>query len=118
MFEADFWDVDSLSRTNFFPIRPLRKYRSPAGWLSSASTVIKGHLCASKAQQSFFLKHPVSYTFVMMGGEKLIGKALWLVGFLSYLDSGAYQTQAVLLRKNWTSIHLPSWWATSRSQTD
>ena len=37
------------------------------------------------------------YTFVMAGGEKTIGKALPLVGFLSYLDSRTYHTQAVLL---------------------
>ena len=39
------------------------------------------------------------YTFVMAGGEKSIGKALPLVGFLSYLDSRTYDTKAVLLEK-------------------
>ena len=52
----------------------------------------------------------------MVGGENLIGKALPLVGFLSYLDSRTYQTLEVLLGINWT-FRLPSWWATSRSQT-
>ena len=41
-------------------------------------------------------KHPGPYTFVMVGGEKLLGKTLLLVGFLSYSDSHTYQTQAVL----------------------
>ena len=35
----------------------------------------------------------------MEGGEKSIGKELLLVGFLSYLDSHTYQTQAVFLEK-------------------
>ena len=48
------------------------------------------------------------YTFLMAGGEKSIGKALLLVGFLSYLDSRTIQTQADLLGKNgppFTSLH-------------
>ena len=58
------------------------------------------------------------YTFVMRGGEKSIGKALLLVGFLSYLDSRTNQTQAVILEKKWTAIRFPSWYGTRRSQTD
>ena len=63
----------------------------------------------------FVFKCPALYTFVMPNGgrKKSIGKALLLVGFLSYLGSHNLQTQAVRLGKSWTCIHLPSWWATS-----
>ena len=77
----------------------------------------KGHLCASKAHQNFFFKRPALYTFVK-AGEKSKGKALLLDEFLSYLGSHNLQTQAVILGKHWTSIHLPSWWAASDAQTD
>ena len=70
---------------------------------------MNGHLCASKAQQSFFFKRPALYAFVMMGGEKSIAEARLLVGFLSYLDSRTCQTQAVILGKKialpFTSLH-------------
>ena len=70
-----------------------------------------------KSTARFFFKRPAPYASVMMGGEKSIGKTLLLAGFLSYLDSRTYHTQVVLLGKKWTSIHLPSWWATSLLQT-
>ena len=45
----------------------------------------------------------------MAGGEKPIGKALLLVGFLSYLDPRTNQTQAVLsgekIGHRFTSLH-------------
>ena len=75
---------------------------------SQRQCVRKGHLCASKAQRSFFFKRPALYTFVM-AGEKSIGKALLLDGFLSYLDSRTNQTPAVLLEKigpPFTSLHV------------
>ena len=37
-----------------------------------------------KHSKVFFCKHPAPYTFVMVGGEKSIGKVLLLDGFLSY----------------------------------
>ena len=41
-----------------------------------------------------------------MVGEKSIGKALLLVGFLSYLDSRTNQTQAVLFGEK-MDLHSP-----------
>ena len=119
---GDVWSWFMGCRQSFkaqhFPIRPLRWYRSAVGWLASASAIRNCHLCKWKAQQSFFFKHPALYALIMMGGENSIGKALQLVKFLNCLDSHTYQTQVVHLGKNWTSIPLPSWWATSQSQTD
>ena len=69
------------------------------GYLPRTSAVSKGHLCASKEQQSFFFKRPALYTFVMTGGEISIAKALLLDGFLRKLGSRNLQTQAVLLGK-------------------
>ena len=37
-----------------------------------------------KHSKVFFCKHPAPYTFVMAGGEKSMGEALLLDGFLSY----------------------------------
>ena len=70
-----------------------------------------------KRTAKLFLQAPGA--FVMVGGGKLIGKALLLVGFTSYLDSRNYQTQAVHLGEKigllFISLHGGS---TSRSQTD
>ena len=55
-------------------------------------------LCALKSQQRFFfLQAP--YTFVMVGGEKSIGKKLLLDGFLNYFGSHNLHAQVVLLGK-------------------
>ena len=83
MFEADLWDVDSLSRTNIF------------------------RFC-----------HCVNIVVQHDGFMKSIGEALLMVRFLSYLDWRTYQTQAVILGENWTSFHLPSWWAVGHRRTD
>ena len=57
------------------------------------------------------------HTFVMAGGEKSIGKALLLVGFLSYVDSRANQTQAVLLEKK-LDLHSPPFMVSYEAITD
>ena len=86
MFEADLLDVDSLSRTNIFRF----SHCVNIGVQHDGFAGINGHLCASKAQEKFFFKRPAPYAFVMVGVEKLIGKALLLVGFRSYFDSRTY----------------------------
>ena len=53
----------------------------------------------------------------MAGGEKLIGKALLLVGFLSYLDLHTNQTQAVLFGKK-LDLHSPPFMVSYESVTD
>ena len=76
----------------------------------------KCHLCASKADQSFFFKRPALYTFVK-AGEKSIGKALLQVGFLSYLGSHNLHTQVVLLGKK-LNLRSPPFMVNYERRTD
>ena len=58
--------------------------------------------CARFSHLYHYSRHSCSLTgfcFVMAGGEKSIGKALLLYGFLSYLGSHNLRAQAVLLGK-------------------
>ena len=99
MFEADLRNVDSLSSTNslrFGHCVDIGVYEDsfPAPVLSGKVIfALQKHSKASSSSARWL------YTFVMARGEKSIGKALLLVGFLSYLDSRTNQTQAVLLEK-------------------
>ena len=109
MFETDLWNGDSLSRANYFRFGlcvntgvQLDSFPAPVHQ-GKASFALQKHSKVSPSSAQWL------YTFVMAGGEKSIGKVLLQVVFLSYLDSHTHQTQAVLLEKNWTSIHLPSW---------
>ena len=54
---------------------------------------------------------------IMMGGEKSIGKALQLVGFLSNLDSRTDQTQVVNLGEK-LDVHSPPLIVDYESVTD
>ena len=101
MFEADFWNGDSLSRAIFFS--------SGTALIRESSRTASQHQCPRERSSLCFSKVSPScvrwlYTFVMAGGEKSIGKVLLQVGFLSYLDSRTNQTQAVLLEKSGPSI--------------
>ena len=107
MFEADLWNGDSLSSTNFFRFGRcvnigVQQDSFPAPVLQGkAIFVLKKHIKVSSSSVRWF------YTFVIAGGEKSIGKALPLVGFLCYLDLRTNQTHAVLLQKN-MDLHSPS----------
>ena len=95
MFEADLWDVDNLSRPNIFRFGHcvdigVQQAALPAP-VPSGSAIFANE----KHSKVFFFKLPALYALIMMGAEKLIGKALRLVGFLSCLDSRTYQTQVV-----------------------
>ena len=61
-----------------------------------------------KGTAKFFLQAPGAVYICNGGGEKSIGKALLLVGFLSYLESRTNQTQAVFWKEigpPFTSLH-------------
>ena len=117
-FKADLWNSDSHSRANFFRFG----HCVNIGVQQDSFLVPVPSGVATFARQKHSKVSPSSarwlYTLVMGGGEKSIGKALQLVGFLSYLDSRTNQTQAVILEKKWTAIRFPSWYGTRRSQTD
>ena len=109
MFEADLGNGDSHSRVNFFRFGHcvnigVQQDSFPAPVPSGKATFALEKHSKVSPSSAWWL-----YTFEMAGGEKSIGKALLLVGFLSYLDTRTNQTQVVLLKKNWTSIRLPSW---------
>ena len=106
MFEADLWNGGSLSRANYFRFGHcvnvgVQQDSFPAPVPSGkAIFALQKHSKVSSSSARWL------YTFVMSGGENLIGKALPLVRFLSYLDSRTSQTQAVLLGKK-LDLHSP-----------
>ena len=108
MFEADLWNGDSLSRANFFRFGHCVNIRVQQDSFPAPVPIGKAIFGLQTHSEVSSSSAWWLYTFVMAGGEKSIGKALLLVGFPSFLDSRTNQTQAVLLGKNWTSIHLPS----------
>ena len=105
MFEADLWNIDSLSST-ICSARALISDSSKIAFQHQCRQ--ENHLCASKAHESFF-KCRRMYTFVMAGGEKSIEKVLLMGGFLRTFRSHNFQTQAVFFRKGpglpITSVH-------------
>ena len=69
MFEVDLWNVNSLSSAMVFGSGTALISES-AG---IASAVRKGHLCASKVQQSFFCKRPVA-VYIANGGRRKVNR--------------------------------------------
>ena len=61
-----------------------------------------------KTHQNFFFMRPALYKFVMVGGEKSMGKVLLLDGFLRKLGSFNLKAQAVLLGKK-LDLYSPPW---------
>ena len=111
MFETDLWNGDSLSLANCFRFAYCVNTGVQLDSFPAPMPQGKASFALQKAKHSKVSPSSAQwlYTFVMAGGEKSIGKALLLVVFLSNLDSCTHQTQAVLLERNWTSVHLPSW---------
>ena len=105
MFEVDLWNVDCLSSANIFRLGHcvkigVQRDSFPAPEVRIFALQKHSEVSSSSAQRLF--------TFVLARGEKSIGQALLLDGFLRKLGSHNLQT-AVLFRKYWSSIHLPSW---------
>ena len=97
MLEADFWNGDSLSRPNFFG--------SGTALIAESSRIASQRQCCQERPSlrlkgtAKFLPQAPSAVYICNGGRKSIGKALLQVGFLSYLRSHNFHTQAVLLEK-------------------
>ena len=101
MGDTYLWDADGLAST--FALSTACTCISKPVLSGNAIFALQKH---SKASSSSARR---LYTFAMVGGEKLIGKAILLDKFLRKLGLRNLQTEAVLLENNCTSIHLPSW---------
>ena len=99
MFEADLWDVDSLSRPNIFLFGHRVDIAVQQAGLPAPVPSGSAIFANEKHSKVFFFKRPALYALIMMGGETSIGKALQLIGLLCCLDSRTYQTQVVHLGK-------------------
>ena len=105
MFEADLWNVDSLSSANFIRFRHyvnigVQRDNFPVPVLSRMATFALQQYSKVSSSTTRWV-----YTFVLVGGEKLLGKALLLVGFLSKLGLHNLHAQKVLLGK--LDLHSP-----------
>ena len=117
MFKADLWNVDSLSSATFLLFGHCVRIGVQRDSFPAPLPSGKAILVLQKNSKVSSLSAQRLHTLLMAGGEKSIGEAFLVNGFLRKLGSRNLQTQAVLLEQK-LELHLPSFMVTYERHTD